>query len=233
MRPFVPFLVLFVLAAVSASAQAAEPSLQEQVAAALMTEIRARLGASASVSIGTVQVALRGRVSGSLAVVPSPQAVLNQPVEFVVIGAGANGRPVQVGRGHAHVFVTVPHAQAARTLTRGSTLNADDIVECTSDPGAVPLRRLPTARELVGATTRRDVAGGEVLTLQTATLPPAVKVGDTVQAVALVGSVRVSAELTAMDTGAEGAIVRVVNRETRRELRARVVRSGVVEVIHE
>ena len=65
------------------------------------------------------------------------------------------------------------------------------------------------------------------------TLPPAVRVGDVVQAQASIGSVHVMGALTVLDNGAEGAVVRVVNRESKREVRARVVRAGVVEVLHE
>jgi len=214
-------------------AQEPAASVESRVARALAAEIRTRMGANAEVSVGNVQVTVRGDAAGSLAVVPSPNARLDVPVDFSIVGVGSSGRPAQIGRGRADVFVTVPHAQTARTIARGSVLAADDLIDITGDPGDVALRRLPTARELVGATLRRDVAGGQVLTLQAAAMPPAVRAGDNVQAIARVGGVQVTAELTAMDTGAEGAVVRVVNRETRRELRARVVRKGVVEVIHD
>lgn len=232
MQRLLPFLVL--VAGVSpVFAQAPASAAQQQVTTALLAELRSRLGSEAEVTVGNVHVALREEAAGSLAVVPSPQAVLDAPVEFVIVGAGASGRPMQVGRGRADVFVSMPHVQAARTLARGSVLTADDLVSITGDPGGVPLKRLPTAKELVGATLRRDTVDGDVLTLQDAVLPLAIRAGDTVQALATIGSVQVWAELTAVDNGAEGAVVRVVNRETRRELRARVLRAGVVEVVHD
>lgn len=228
-------LVLLVLAAgvPPVYAQAPSAAAQRQVATAFVAELRSRLGSEADITIGNVHVSLREGTAGSLAVVPSPQATLDAPVEFTVIGAGPGGRPMQVGRGRADVFVSVPHVQAARTLARGSVLTADDLVSITGDPGGVPLKRLPTAKDLVGATLRRDAASGDVLTLQEAALPLAIRAGDTVQALATIGAVQVWAELTAVDNGAEGAVVRVVNRETRRELRARVLRAGVVEVLHD
>jgi flagella basal body P-ring formation protein FlgA len=218
---------------VASSAEQAPSPVQQRVEAALAAEVRARLGGSASVSVTNLEVAMRQDTRESIAVVPWPQARLGGPVEFVVIGAGASGRPVQVGRGRADVGVTVAHAQAARTLARGTVISDGDLVAVTSAPGRVPLRRLPTARELVGATTRRDLAAGEVFTRDAAALPLAVRAGDAVQAIASVGAVQITAELTAVDNGAEGSIVRVVNRQTRRELRAKVLRVGVVEVIHE
>lgn len=232
MQRLLPLLAL--VAGVSpAFAQAPAPASQQQVTTALVAELRSRLGSEAEITVGNVHVALREDAAGSLAVVPSPQAVLDAPVEFVVVGARPGGKPMQVGRGRADVFVSMPHVQVARTLARGSVLTADDLVSITGDPGGVPLKRLPTAKDLVGATLRRDTVGGDVLTLQDAVLPLAIRAGDTVQALATIGSVQVWAELTAVDNGAEGAVVRVVNRETRRELRARVLRAGVVEVVHD
>ena len=52
-----------------------------------------------------------------------------------------------------------------------------------------------------------------------------------VRAVARVGEVEVSATMTAVQDGVEGAVIRVVNKESRRELRAKVVEPGVVEVM--
>lgn len=231
MSGLAPFLALAVLAAVTVRAQSA--SVEDQVAAALSAEVRARFGTGASVTVDQVQVTLRPGATGPLAVVPSPQGRLGAPLTFSVIAGGSQGRPTQVGRGTARVAVRVPHAQAARILTRGTVLAASDLLDAVGEPGAVPLRRLPTARELVGGTTRVDVAQGAVVTHQSAMLPPAVRAGEPVQAVASVGAVQVTAELMAMDNGAEGAIVRVVNRDSHRELRARVVRTGIVEVIHD
>lgn len=231
MSGLAPFLALAIVAAVTVRAQSAP--VEDQVAAALSAEVRARFGNGASVTVDQVQVTLRAGTSGPLAVVPNPQARLGAPLAFSVIAGGAQGRPTQVGRGTARVAVRVPHAQAARLLTRGTVLTVADLLDAVGEPGSVLLRRLPTVRELVGGKTRIDVAQGEVVTQQTAMLPPAVRAGEPVQAVASVGTVQVTAELTAMDNGAEGAIVRVVNRDSHRELRARVLRNGIVEVIHD
>ena len=226
--------LLFVAHAASpAFAQSATTSLETRVANALAAEVRSRMGVSAVVSVDELEVAVRRRVEGSVGVTIAPDARLDAPIEFGIVGPGPSGRAVLIGRGRAKVQVSVSHAVAVRTLTRGTALTINDVAEVFGPPGAVPLRRLPTADALVGATLRRDAAGGEVVTTQTVTMPPAVRVGDVVQARASIGSVQVMGALTVLDNGAEGAIVRVVNRESKREVRARVIRSGVVEVIHE
>ena len=191
------------------------------------------MGASAVVAVEHVEVTVRGHAEGSLGVSIAPGAHLGAPVEFGIVGTGTSGHAVWIGRGRADVQVSVPHAVVVRTLHRGTALTVADVSEVVGDPGAVPVRRLPTVAGVVGATLRRDAVGGEVVTAQSVTLPPAVRVGDVVQAQASIGSVHVMGALTVLDNGAEGAVVRVVNRESKREVRARVIRSGVVEVIHE
>ena len=226
-------LLLVACAASSGLAQAGTASLESRVADALAAEVRSRMGVSAVVLVDHVEIAVRSRVEGSVGVTIAPDARLDAPIEFGIVGPGPSGRAVSIGRGRANVQVSVSHAVAARTITRGTVLTVNDVAEVVGPPGAVPVRRLPTVAGLVGATLRRDAASGEVVTVQSVTLPPAVRVGDVVQARASIGSVQVMGALTVLDNGAEGAIVRVVNRESRRELRARVIRSGVVEVIHE
>ena len=226
-------LLLVACAVPSALAQPGTTSLESRVADALAAEVRSRMGVSAVASVDGVEIAVRSRVEGSVGVTIAPDARLDAPVEFGIVGRGPSGRAVSIGRGRANVQVSVRHAVAARTVTRGTVLTANDVAEVVGPPGSVLVRRLPTVSGLVGATLRRDAAGGEVVTAQSVILPPAVRVGDVVQARALIGSVQVMGALTVLDNGAEGAIVRVVNRESRREVRARDIRSGVVEVIHE
>ena len=226
-------LLLVACAGTSVLAQTGTASLESRVADALEAEVRSRMGASAVVSVDHVEIAVRSRVEGSVGVTIAPDSRLDAPVEFGIVGPGRSGRAVSIGRGRASVQVSVSHAVAARTVTRGTVLTASDLADVVGPPGAVPVRRLPTVAGLVGATLRRDAASGEVVTTQSVNLPPAVRVGDVVQARASIGSVQVMGALTVLDNGAEGAIVRVVNRESRREVRARVIRPGVVEVIHE
>lgn len=232
MRHLLP-LLFAACAATSVLAMPATASLESRVADALATVVRSRMGASATVSVDQVDIAVRSRVEGSVSVTIAPDARLDAPVEFGIVGPGSSGRAVSIGRGRANVQVSVGHAVLTRTITRGTVLTAGDVTEAVGAPGAVMLRRLPTAAGLVGATLRRDAASGEVLTTQSVVMPPAVRVGDVVEARASIGSVQAMGALTVLDSGAEGAIVRVVNRDSKREVRARVVRSGVVEVIHE
>jgi flagella basal body P-ring formation protein FlgA len=231
MRFLTPLFIMLMTAAVAA--EVPPVTVHTQVADAVKREVLRRMGGGASVIVTDIDLALRAGVDGSLAVTMAPQAQLGEPIEFAVIGAGSGGRAMQVGRGRAEVQVAVAHAQLSRTVAHGETLTADDLKEVIGVPKGVAVERLPTVRELIGATLRRDLAAGSVVTAQDAAAPPAVRAGETVQAIAAIAGVRVAAQVTSLDNGATGAIVRVVNKESRRELRARVVASGIVEVLHE
>lgn len=225
------FLAASVTAIVSMGmAQAVMPSVESRVAAALVADLQKRMGPSTTVDIRQLVVNVRNSATGSFAVVPAPVARVGQPLDFTVVGA-SNGRASLVGRGRATVTISVLHAASRRTLARGTVLTAAELTRVVGAPGVVPLRRLPTVEELEGATLKRDVSEGEVVTLQHVTLPPAVKVGDVVHATARLGIVEVTAELTALDSGTPGAVIRAVNRDSRREVRVRIVKQGIVEVI--
>jgi flagella basal body P-ring formation protein FlgA len=208
-------------------------SLESRVASALAAEVRSRMGEAAVVSVDAVVVSVGRADLASLIVVPSPTARLEQPVEFSVVAASSGGRTSRVGHGRADVRVSVPYAALSRPMARGAVLTSDDVMQVVGAPGAVLLRRLPTASELIGATLRRDSADARAITRQDVIAAMAVKAGDVVVARASVGHVQVTAELTALENGASGSIVRLVNRASRRELRARVLRPGVVEVLRD
>lgn len=228
-------LLALLIVAWTASPASAElaGSLEARVAQAIAAEVRTRMGADAQISVEHVEVTVRKGLTGTIAVSLPPTARLGVPLEFGIVGTSASGRGAWMGRGRADVIVTVPHAVTARTITHGTVLTDADVTEVFGPPGNVPLQRLPTVGKLQGATLRRDAGDGEVVTAQHVVLPPAVRAGDVVQARAFIGPVEVIGELTVMDSAAEGATVRVVNRESKKEMRARVVRAGVVEVLHE
>lgn len=221
-----------VTATVSLGMAQAVPSVESRVAVALVADLQKRMGPAATVDIRQLVVNVRNSATGSLAVVPAPVSRVGQPLDFSVVGA-SNGRASLVGRGRATVNISVPHAAVKRTLARGAVLTADDLTAVVGVPKRVPLQRLPMVEELIGAALKRDVSDGEVVTLQHVTLPLAIKVGDVVHATARFGIVEVTGELTALDSGAPGAFIRAVNRDSRREVRVRVVKPGIVEVIHD
>jgi flagellar basal body P-ring formation protein FlgA len=129
------------------------------------------------------------------------------------------------------VFVAVPHARATRGLSRGETLAAEDLADRAAEVGAVLLQRLPQSGELVGARVLRDVLADEVVTRSVAAVRPLVQSGDAVAIRARSEGVVVQAPGVATQSGDPGETIRVVNRESRRTVKARIVAPGTVEVI--
>ncbi len=77
----------------------------------------------------------------------------------------------------------------------------------------------------------RPLAADACLTRTSLVMLPAVQAGQEVDAIARVNGVEAVARLVAAERGQVGSLVRVVNPQSRRSLKARVVAAGVVEVI--
>jgi flagella basal body P-ring formation protein FlgA len=158
---------------------------------------------------------------------PDPASRLGQPVRFTFVTVDGAQLP-----GSADVTVVGPRTIARRAVARGEHLTEDDLLTVVGELSGVPLRPLPTVQELVGGRVMQALpAGGTVL-------PGAVAVrreierGDPVVAVAAAGAIEVTATMLAADGGRRGDTIRVMNPETKRYLRARIVKKGLVEVIN-
>jgi flagella basal body P-ring formation protein FlgA len=158
---------------------------------------------------------------------PEPGSRLGKPMRFIM--RPLTGRPVL-----AVVIATVvaDRPVVARSLERGTRMGPEDFTLVRGPITAMTLRRLPSPGELDGARTRRALEAGESVGPNDVILRRAVEPGDRVTVVAVSGPVEVSATLVASDGGDPGDIVRVVNPETKRNLRTRVIERGRVEVEH-
>ncbi|ODS53921.1 MAG: flagella basal body P-ring formation protein FlgA [Acidobacteria bacterium SCN 69-37] len=154
-----------------------------------------------------------------------PAAKLGRPMRVVLVPA--RGSRVL---GTASLRVVAAHAVARRDLPRGTTVTSDDVEIVTGEVQQVPLRRLPGADEVIGSRVLRTIPSAAIVMPGAVALRRTVEPGDRVTAVAMAGDVQVSAEVTAADGGNPGDVIRVVNPGSRRSLRGRVVREGLVEV---
>jgi flagella basal body P-ring formation protein FlgA len=231
MRRVIVSLVVLIAAGVVAGASSV--SVEDRIRAAVVEAVHQRMGAGAEVVVDDVRVFSTPGTDPS-EVTPVPNAQLGPQVNFVLHAqSDADGRPRAIAAGRAVVAmrVSAPHVSALRLIPRGKTIAADDIVEQTGEVSHVPLRRLPVASDVIGGRALHDIAAGVLVAASAVAMPGAVKSGQTVRAVALVGGVEVAATLVSMQNGQVGDVVRVVNRDSRRELRARVLGEGSVEVI--
>ena len=232
--------VLALLSGLALGAPASAAAPRERLEAALVDAVRARMGADAQVIVERVEIftapGADAANAADLEALPDPAAMLGRPIGFTLlssIGDGRGARVAVVGRATATLHVRVPHAVAARIISRGDLLDAGAVDASDDEVTGVPMRRLPSAADLDRARATENLAAGELVRPSAVRTIPAVRSGDFVRATADVGRVLVTATLVAAENGNRGDVIRVVNRDSRRELRARIVANGTVEVVHD
>ena len=205
---------------------------RSQVEQAIVEAVRSRMGTGADVRIETLLVTGADRGDGRLIAMPEPAARTGRPIRFVLSRRTAGStQSVPAGYAVATVHVATEHARASRLIPRGESCETEAIVASRGEVEAVLLQRLPKADEIAGARAVRDVVADEVLTRSVVALRSTIRSGDVVSVGAGEDGVRVETQGVATQSGGVGDTIRVVNRESRRSLRARVTGPGKVEVI--
>jgi flagella basal body P-ring formation protein FlgA len=205
-----------------ATTHAALPQTAEAVVRVAVLE---RVGAGADVRIRSLNPpAAEGAYREAR---PDPAAVLGKPIRFTLIPE--SGSPVAV---IADLDVVIDHAKARRAIGRSQVIALDDLESVRAPLQDVPLRPVPTVAALAGARALRPIGAGAVVQTSFVAAKRAIEPGDRVTAVATVGAIEVSAVLVAADGGPIGATIRVVNPETRRVIKGRIVAEGRVEVLY-
>lgn len=158
---------------------------------------------------------------------PDPSARLGKPMRFILVTDDGASIPVTVS-----LTVVGAYAMTARAIERGEKLAVEDIRAVRAEVAEGPLRRLPSPADLVGARALRAIPAGTMFVTGMVTAARAVEPGDRVTVVASAGAVEVTATFVAADGGDPGAVIRVVNPETKRYLRGRITTRGWVEVLN-
>jgi flagella basal body P-ring formation protein FlgA len=143
----------------------------------------------------------------------------------------AGDRPV--GYAVAVVHGTSRHLRTTRAIRAGETIAPGDLEEASADLGGLPVEPLPGLEQVAGATTTRALAAGEAITARLVRMPPAVRSGDVVSTRVVVEGVVAVGVATALQSGNVGEVIRLVNPESRRQLRGRVTGKSAVEVQNE
>jgi len=235
MRIFAAVSVLLLLAtSVVVSCQNSDSALR----AAIADAVRARVGAGTEVIVGSVQVFSRDRDAcrgaAGCQVTPDPAARLGRTVRFTLSTVRHEGPVVRferIGVAEAGVTVKTAAVRATAVIRRGETISPANAERVEAKLEDVPLRRVPDLDDVLGATALRDIAPGERLSAGMILIPPAIRTGQHVTAFSRIGDVEVSANLMAAESGVSGDVIRLVNPDSRRSLRARIVSSSRVEVI--
>jgi flagella basal body P-ring formation protein FlgA len=199
-----------------------------RVREAIAAAVRERMGAAAEISID--ELTIESDVdAASVQAVPEPGSRLGRVIRFTLRSGDMRAR---TGSATALVRVSVEHAHTTRALDRGVAIAAGDVAAASHEVSGATLRPLPTLRDAAHARTLRPMAADACVTASTVAALPAVRGGHDVVAVARIGGVEARTIVTASQSGDPGSIIRVVNRQSQRPLKARVVSEGLVEIIH-
>lgn len=224
--------VLLATASVVATELEAGAPSEVVVATAIARAVQVRVGRDVSVSVWKVtQLRLADRVQ-TLIAIPDRSARIGAPARFVLNSQARGQRPVRVGEATAIVQAVAPAVRTTREISRGATLAAEDVAVVATDMSGRLLRPLPSLENAVGARAIRDMETHAVIAHTDIAAEPLVRAGDIVRAHARVGDVEVTGDLVAAESGLNDEIIRVVNRDSRRVLRARVLDRGEVEIVN-
>jgi len=194
--------------------------------AAIIDAVRQRLGATVDVVVTDLVVS--GAPRTTLRAVPEPGARLGAAMRFTLQAAGGGSA---IGSASARVAAFLPHVHAVQPIERGVNITADDVAAVTHLVAEGPLRAWPGAAAAIGGRALRPLAAGACLSHLAIAPARAVRTGQDVTAVAAIDGVEARAVMVAAGSGDAGDVIRVVNRQSRRALKARVVAPGIVEIL--
>ncbi len=129
------------------------------------------------------------------------------------VSANAGAAPVTL-RGRAYPVSEVP--VLTRNIARGETIEPDDIAMVWQRSSRLGRNVITDAALLVGMAARRSLRAGRIVRNNDVETPKIVAKGDLVSLVFIRGALQLTAIVRALESGAEGDIVRVVNPRSRK-----------------
>jgi flagella basal body P-ring formation protein FlgA len=224
-RRALAFGAVVALATLGAGAQA-DP-VEPAVRAAIQAAVAERFGGEAAVSVSDLRVSLHAAGSvDRLSATPEPGARSGVPARFYLRGPG--GR--RIGEAGCVVRVATPHLRTTRAIPRGRALAGDDVEVARGDLGIAPLGQVPL--DVARARAARDLAAGDIVLASALVIAPLVRSGDEVITIVRLPGLEARGRAVASQSGHAGDVIRIVNPESGRPMKARVIGHGEVEVVH-
>lgn len=115
-------------------------------------------------------------------------------------------------------------------LRSGDVISSSDIDYIEMRANDITSNMVVDAQKLVGLTPRRGIPAMKPLTSSDVQMPVLVKKGDIVTIALKNGSISLTAQGRALDDGAEGAAIRVMNTSSKQTISAAVTGTGTVAV---
>lgn len=199
--------------------------------AAVETAVRAVFGAEAILTTRDVTCAVTPGAARVDLAVPEPGSRTAGPVRFVLYQTDGEARS-RAGRLTAHLEVAAPHVRTVAALDARALLEPEMLAVSREPLGRVPFVALPQSADVEGARLRRPLPAGAVVAAASIEQAAAVRSGAEVVTVARVDGVEVRGRAVAAQDGHRGEIVIVINPDSRKRLRGRVLGDALVEVLH-
>jgi flagellar basal body P-ring formation protein FlgA len=212
----------------------AAPAVEAAARAAIVEAVRERLGVSADVSIDRLWLPNLPETASSLTAIAEPGARLGRSITFRLMApasGGTAGPAVRFGSAVASLTVRVRHARLLTAVRPGAVVGAGEAAESLDIVSGVRLRRLPLSSEVAGTRVRQTLAAGTVIEEWMLEREPLVRSGEVVGVRTVVDGVEARAMAKASERGAIGDVIRLVNLQSGRSLKGRVVAQGEVEVV--
>jgi len=231
---FAVSLLLLIATPIAVSCQDGDAAIR----ALVVDAVKARVGADAEVIVERAQIFTRDRAAcgspSACQATPDPSARTGRTIRFALSAIRREGSVVRferIGAIEADVHVNADVTRATAAVRRGEPITPGNIQSVRLSLVNRPLRRLPAPAELSGATALRDIAPGETIAPGMVLVQPAIRTGQRVTAVSKAGGIEVSATLMASESGVSGDIIRMVNPDSRRAMRARILSPTRVEIV--
>ena len=208
------------------------PEAEAAVRAAIVAAVQDRLGPAAEVTVDQVWMPPLTIATGITAVA-EPGARVGRPMQFRLMAAAApTGTGIaRVGSAVASLTIRVEHARLLSPARPGSLLASGQVADMVDRVADVRLERLPRTAEIVGARVRQMLPAGVVLEAWMLERDPIVRSGDVVGVRAVVDGVEARGLARASERGVLGSVIRLVNVQSGRSFKGRVVGRGEVEVV--
>jgi flagella basal body P-ring formation protein FlgA len=201
---------------------------------AIVEAVRERLGASAEVSIDRLWLPNLPDTAAAMTAIAEPGARLGRAITFRLMAPAtvpAGGPAVRVGSAVASLTVRVRHARLLTAVRPGAVVGAAEAAESLDIVSGVRLQRLPLTTDVAGTRVRQTLAAGTVIEEWMLEREPLVRSGELVGVRTVVDGVEARTMAKASERGAIGAVIRLVNLQSGRSLKGRVVAKGEVEVV--
>ena len=212
---------------------AAETPEMARARAAIVGAIQERLGPDVRVDLDAFVCRLAPDAPDTLMATPDLTGRTGRSMRFTFATApGPRGHAVRVGEATAVARVSGPHVWAVRPIDAGHPLTPEDISLVDGPIHGAPPRRLSTPNEVIGARTLHALAARHPAVEGLVVGVPVVRAGDRVRATVRGVGIEAAVVAVAEQNGMPGQIIRVVNPDSRRAVRARVVAKGEVEVLN-